>query len=653
MPSPHDTQTISDAEKYNLGDHQGKALNKLSNGKILWGGVGSGKSRTGAAYYDKFEAPKRVYVITTAKKRDSFDWQREFYDIGIGPATGPNYPKPNTKRRTTGSSEVRATRSGPLSGPETIPSRRSKKGGVGTGGYRDSEGIAGIYPWVLTVDSWNNISKYADVSGAFFIFDEQRLVGSGDWTRKFLRIAKRNHWILLSATPGDTWMDYIPVFVANNFYKNRTEFKREHVVYNTFTKFPKVDRYINVGRLMRQRAELLVEMPVKRHTTRHVVEVPLKYDKEALEMVLKKRWHIYENRPLRDIAEMFLVGRKLVNSHPSRLEMVKELWQNHPKLIVFYNYNYELELLRSLANPSTDSIQKTSNYLNQAIGSKTRTGLSGNSESIHESIPVLGGIKSIPSSTHPKEDTWGSCKCSPSVEKSGTKTTGTLYLPKTATSLGGDLTNQSLKCESDRVALTAESLGVRTTSSKIDLELVGRAESVVRDKWTSTTSSKNGLENSISTLSSGNVRGSAESLTDQTNHCLTMSCNTCTNKSTLDGSTRSKDGSSSQSVEIAEWNGHKHQPVPPSNRWLYLVQYTAGAEGWNCIDTDAMIMYSRNYSWKVYEQAQGRIDRLNTPFKDLWYYDFMTDSFIDKAIGRSLRAKETFNEAKYARLFEG
>lgn len=339
---------------------------------------------------------------------------------------------------------------------------------MGASGSEDAFGQAGSYPWVVTVDSWQNIAKYADVAGAFFIFDEQRLVGSGDWTRKFLRIAKRNTWILLSATPGDTWMDYIPVFVANGFYKNRSEFLREHVVYNTFTKFPKVDRYINQGRLARNRSALLVEMPYERHTKRRHVQVPLLYDKDLLERVLKERWHVYEERPLNDIAEMFAVSRRVVNSDPSRLEMVSELWTKHPKLIVFYNFNYELASLRSL-----------SDYY------------------------------------------------------------------------------------------------------------------------------------SLSTTATGSSTG------------------------------------------ISEWNGHKHQPIPSTDRWLYLVQYTAGAEGWNCVETDAMIMYSRNYSWKIFEQACGRIDRLNTPFTDLWYYDFMTDSWIDRAIGRSLKAKETFNERRYAGLFKG
>lgn len=470
-----------------LFPHQKAALRKLSNGKILWGGVGSGKTRVAAEYYKLREAPRDVYVITTAKKRDDFDWQKQFYELGVGPRTGPTGISMVLRKSDRPVDLDRGDRSGP---PVQL-------------------GEAGRYPYVLTVDSWNNIAKYADVSGAFFIFDEQRLVGSGDWTRKFLRIAKHNHWILLSATPGDTWMDYVPVFVANNFYKNRTEFKREHVVYNTFTKFPKVDRYINVGRLARQRHQLLVEMPYVRHTRRRHVEVPLPYDRGLLELVLKKRWHVYEDRPLRDVAEMFLVGRKVVNSDPSRLEMVKELWNQHPRLIIFYNFNYELEALRTLADFPTNAFVKSST-----------------------AGPKLGTEPLSPVS-------------------------------------GASYTN-------------SDSIG-RSTESSV----------------------------------------------------------------------RSSTRSSIPFCGMAEWNGHKHQPIPTTDHWLYLVQYTAGAEGWNCITTDAMIKYSRNYSWKITEQAEGRIDRLNTPFEDLWYYDFMSDSFIDKAIGRALKAKKTFNESKFKGLFEG
>lgn len=391
--------------RFELMTHQEDALGQLHNGSILCGDVGSGKSVVAAVYYRQKEFPKDVYVITTAKKRDSLDWEKEFARVGVG----SQYVGPDGR----------------------------KVGGV------------------LTVDSWNNIGKYRDVAGAFFIFDEQRLVGSGMWTSVFLKIAQRNRWILLSATPGDTWMDYIPVFVANGFYRNRTEFKREHVRYSPFTKFPKVLGYDNVGRLVRHRDEILVEMPFQRHTIRHHEYIEVGYDASLFKKVLYDRWHVYENRPLRDVAELFLVMRKVANSGVSRLHAVKTLLEAHPRLIVFYNFDFELQALRSLS---------------QEIG-----------------------------------------------------------------------------------------------------------------------------------------------------------------------------------VPIAEWNGHKHQPVPVGHSWIYLVQYTAGAEGWNCVTTDTVVFYSLTYSYKQFHQAHGRIDRLNTPFTDLFYYYLVSDAVIDKAIQESLQNKKSFNESAYAR----
>lgn len=601
-----------------LYEHQELALRKLKNGKILYGDVGTGKSRVAATYYLRNEAPKDVYVITTAKKRDDFDWHDEFYQLGIGPRTGPSLP-PNhgavagRVHHSAGSNRSRGkARSGDVASDELSAHADVQPGGGVDAGHRgtdasgnlvrvalgkvgersdyrraqdaggpadlgnrgsspdldtkslgsdynphnqqsddhselqvrsaDVEGgdrasfdRAGSYPYVLTVDSWNNIGKYADVAGAFFIFDEQRLVGAGDWTRKFLRIAKRNTWILLSATPGDTWMDYVPVFIANGFYKNRTEFKREHVVYNTFTKFPKVDRYINVGRLARQRASLLVEMPYVRHTRRRRVEVNLPYDKETLDLVLKKRWHVYEERPLRDVGEMFLVARKVVNSDPSRLEMVKELWSQHPRLIIFYNFNFELEALRSLSSIDAQTTKSA------GISTKTSQRHTNSHARVVEKESSMDLI---------------SLSLSPSTPSSGATKTGT------------------------SLASRKNKTGLKTTSPGLIVD------------------TKN------------------------------------------------------DSIAIGEWNGHKHQPVPTTDRWLYLVQYSAGSEGWNCITTDAMIKYSQTYSYKQHYQAEGRNDRLNTPFSELWYYEFRSLSFIDQAIFRSLLAKEDFNSSKYRRLFE-
>lgn len=387
-----------------LYEHQKKAVKQLSNGKILWGGVGTGKSLVSMAYYMAKEAPKSLFVITTAKKRDHLDWEREAAHYGVGKA------------------------------PDAT--------------------VAGV----LTVDSWNNIRKYEDVKNAFFIFDEQRLVGAGAWTKSFIKIAKANNWILLSATPGDTWLDYIPVFVANGFYKNRTEFKREHVIYNHYSKFPKVERFVNTGKLIRLRNHILVEMPYVRHTVRHSETVFVDFDQGLFERVVKDRWHVYENRPLRDVSELFIVMRKVVNSHESRLSAIRGLLEVHPKLIVFYNFDYELEILRSL-------------------------------------------------------------------------------------------------CEND--------------------------------------SMKNNFA-------------------------------------------------------LAEWNGHKHQEIPETDRWVYLVQYVAGAEGWNCVETDAMVFYSLTYSYKNFHQAHGRIDRLNTEFVDLHYYTLLSKSMIDRAVMGALRKKKSFNERRFA-----
>lgn len=382
-----------------LRPHQEDAVVRIKNGCILWGGVGTGKSITAAAYYMMKEAPKPVYVITTAMKRDSLDWVGEFAGYGVGRA------------------------------PDAT--------------------VAGV----LTIDSWNNIGRYKDVTGAFFIFDEQRLVGSGAWTVAFNRIAKNNNWIMLSDTPGDTWLDYIPVFVANGFYKNRTEFKRRHVVYSTYTRFPKVDHYIDVGVLVRHRKDILVHMPYERHTTRNIQNVPVEYDKPTFDKILKERWNPFEDCPVKDVADLFRLMRKVAYSHPSRLEAVRELLKKHPKIIVFYNFNYELESLRKLADE----------------------------------------------------------------------------------------------------------------------------------------------------------------------------------------------------VTVAEWNGHKHQDIPDTDRWVYLVQYVAGAEGWNCTTTDAMIFHSLTYSYKNWHQAHGRIDRMNTPFTELNYYVLKSDAAIDHVVAKSLKEKKAFNESSFNR----
>jgi hypothetical protein len=452
-----------------LHEHQKLALSRLKNGAVLTGDVGSGKSLVAVAYYAEHEAPRPIVVITTAKKRDSLDWEAEFIRYGVGTQSG-------------------ATTAG-----------------------------------VLTVDSWNNLHLYRDRIDCFFIFDEQRVVGSGEWTKNFLSIVSSNRWVLLSATPGDNWLDYIPVFVANGFYKNRTEFLREHVVFTRYAKFPKVDRYVGVNRLVKQRNQILVPMPFVRTTERVVRTITVDHDTIQFERVLKDRWNVFENRPLRDVAELFSAMRKVVNSDSSRIEEVRGLAMKHPRLIVFYNFDYELEKLRTLiADPLKSSSDSSS--------CPTSDESSGPSE-----------------------------QSEPTLQPAGTSSSGTSPF-----------------------------------------------RDAVRSSTVSAAKRKRRRESSTST-----------STTEKT------------------------------TFQLAEWNGHVHQAVPTSDRWVYLVQYQAGAEGWNCITTDAMVFYSLTYSYKNWHQAFGRIDRLNTPFTLLNYYVFMSNSVIDKAIWKALEGKKSFNERSF------
>ena len=403
-----------------LFDYQMKAVQQMKNGCILCGGVGSGKSLvalsyyylqnggdpsslTGGDYIPMDDPPKDLYIITTARKRDILEWEGE-----LSPFLLSTHPEINL-----------------------------------------------YYNHKVIVDSWNNIGKYVEVTDAFFIFDEQRVIGSGAWVKSFLKITKTNDWILLSATPGDTWQDYIPVFIANGFYKNRTEFTREHIVYSHFTKFPKIDRYIGTGKLLKLRRSILIDMDFKRETIPHHEDVYVSYNIETYKDVSRTRWNPYKNEPIQNAGELCYVWRKIVNSDESRQVAVLEIFENHPKVIIFYNFDYELEILKNLG------------------------------------------------------------------------------------------------------------------------------------------------------FGSG--------------------------------------------VKIAEWNGHKHEPIPNSKSWVYLVQYTAGCEGWNCITTDTIIFYSQNYSYKVMVQAAGRIDRLNTPYTDLYYYHLKSRSGIDLAISKALKEKKNFNESKYVK----
>lgn len=413
-----------------LYDYQLEAVNNASNGCILNGGVGSGKSRTGLYYYYKenggelvnhqehvpMKNPKDLYIITTAMKRDTCEWECELANF-----------------------------------------------------FMSTYSEISMYDNTIVIDSWNNIKKYKTITGAFFIFDEDKVTGSGEWVKTFLEITKHNDWIILSATAGDTWMDYMPVFVANGFYKNKTEFASEHIIYSRFTKWPQIDRYVNTSRLIRLRDKVLISMDFERTTIPHHTTVYTDYYKTLYKDSMKNRWNPYTAEPIQQASQLCYVLRKIVNSDESRIYKMLDILEDKDTAIIFYNFDYELEMLRNVFwNLDSDTIES---------------------------------------------------------------------------------------CDSD---------------SKLDFE-------------------------------------------------------------------------------IAEWNGHMHQEIPTSKKWVYLVQYTAGCEGWNCTRTDTIIFFSQNYSYKVLTQACGRIDRLNTPFRDLYYYHLKSRSSIDVSISRALDTKKKFNESKFTK----
>ena len=405
---------MKNTERPFLEDYQLDAISRLQTGSILCGGVGSGKSRTALAYYFMQEGgevmptylpmrakPRDLYIITTARKRDTLEWEGE-----LAPFLLSTHPEQNQ-----------------------------------------------FYGNTVVVDSWNNVQKYVDVEDAFFIFDEQRVVGYGAWTKAFLKICEKNDWILLSATPGDTWSDYIPVFIANGFYRNKSEFNREHVVFSRYTKFPKVEKYLNTGRLIRLRDRILVDMDFKRKTVSHHEDIYVRFNVSKYKDVIKNRWDPYKQEPIQQAGALCYVLRRIVNEDVSRQIALLELYEKHPKMIIFYSFDYERDIL-----------------LNLYYG---------------------------------------------------------------------------------------------------------------------------------------------------------------------------------EDVTIAEWSGHAHQPLPEGRKWVYLVQYTAGAEGWNATTTDTIVFFSQQYSYKILEQARGRIDRMNTPYIDLYYYHLKSRSGIDLAISKALQQKKKFNERKW------
>lgn len=394
-----------------LWEHQREALRRMHIGCVLCGAPGSGKSMVGIAFAietitghnfesgKSAEKPTTLYIVTTATKRDSLDWQGELARFGLTP-----------KEPTRGISCV--------------------------------------------VDSWNNIRKHEKSKG-FFIFDEQRLVGRGAWAKAYRKIASRNPWILLSGTPGDTWMDYLQVFLGNGFYRNQTEFVEKHVEYDRFARYPKVKRYHNEKLLRKHRDAILVRMPMERRTRRHEQRISCKYDYETYNETLRQRWDVLRNRPIEDAAGLARALRYIVVASGDRRGALLRLLTARKRVIVFYMYNYERDILRdvceALARP------------------------------------------------------WG------------------------------------------------------------------------------------------------------------------------------------------------EMNGTFHDEVPQGDEWAYLVQYTSGAEAWNCTTCDTIIFYSESYSWKQVEQAKGRIDRANTPYEDLYYITLTSESGFDRAVERALKRKERFNEAAFGR----
>lgn len=385
-----------------LDKGQTQAIQDLRSGFILRGGVGSGKSRTSLAYILTSEYNGRdIYIITTAKKRDTHEWDQEAAILGWQ-VDGPCWDN-----------------------------------------------------MTLTIDSWNNTKKYKDVKNAFFIFDEQKTSGGGAWAKTFLKIAKSNGWLLLSATPGDRWMDFWPIFVANGFYKNKTEFLDQHVMFRPFTTFPQISGYKHVKKLEFLLRSISVGIDVEKHVTWHEEDVYCDYNRALYQQIVKTRCDPKTLEPYDSMTGMVWGLRRLVNGSQGRLEALERVCRDHERVIVFYTTNFELEML--------------GHWLNK---------------------------------------------------------------------------NDIL--------------------------------------W-------------------------------------------------------------------HQYNGQVHEPIPNTRRrWVYLVNYMSGAEGWECASADTVVLFSTNYSWRTLEQCKGRIDRRNTPWDILYAYHFVSIAPIDKAIRTANHNKEMFNEQAWA-----
>jgi hypothetical protein len=523
--------------KIELHDHQKLAIEKMHDGCVLWGGVGTGKTITALAYALLRHAGKNIVVVTTAKKRDSGDWEHEAGLLAV-----------------------------PFDGIE--------------------------------VTSWNKIGEFVDRKETFFIFDEQRLVGTGAWVKFFYKIAKENPWILLSATPGDTWSDYAPMFIANGWYKNITEFRREHAVYSRYSAFPKIERYIGEGRLVKYRDHILVEMPMDRHTNRHMHDIEVEFDKETLDLVRKKRWNVYEEKPLKNAAELFGVMRKVVSTDPSRREALKNLVATHPKLIVFYNYNYELEIMRELLTEMS-----TAHDIARATGTtfdETSNGLLIPTTTESSTFEIMSEKEKT------KQDQMPPWDLNPTEEW-----TKDHVGVQTRTSVSEKDVSENLASGGNLETFSTSALDKKPSGQQ---RYAKPPEELKLDS--------NLLSGPLMEVSQTSIlSGKATAFTDL-NPNLAVGAG--------------------GSFGWAEWNGHKHEAIPDTDRWVYLVQYASGSEGWNCIDTDAMAFWSLTYSWKQLEQAKGRIDRMNTPFIDLHYYFMMTDSMAEKPVRMALDKKRDF-----------